>query len=71
MAIEPREAVLEDEEKNRQPKLKQVKISTYGPAGENRKKFKRGFTRNPQNQILNDIPFEVIFTTVLRATKLN
>ena len=59
MAIPQEEPASEAKEEIRQAPLKQVKIFTYGPAGKNREKFKRKFPKNPQNQILNEIPHEV------------
>ena len=50
----------DSQEGTRQPALKQVKISTYGPAGKNREKFTRRYQKNPQLMVLNDIPWEVI-----------
>ena len=39
----------------------QSKISTFGPNGENRHKFvKKTYPKNPQNQLLNDEPLEVL-----------
>ena len=51
------EAALEPSQGKKVKEVKgQAKISSYGPNGENRHKFKR---HNPQKELLNEIPHEV------------
>ena len=61
-SMEAENTVLVPSQGKAKPDSKQIKISTFGPAGENRHKFKR--RNNPQTKVLNDEPLEVIHTNL-------